>query len=243
MGCLMPYFPVDDQFAFHSKVVAAGNAAIGLWTRAGSWCKSQANGGFVPEEMISALGTKVQAMRLVSVNLWLLVPGGFRFHDWEHQSGNHAAEEEKRRRDLARERQRRYRERNAAGDVTVTVTTSVSDASVTLLPSPSPSHLVTDTQISPVPERESSPQGPDEFESIEALCTRQAGALGVEFLKVKQAIGKHAGRFPEPTGVMRIIAVVLERASLPVKSPTGLVVTAIRNDWAEWQKFLDAEVA
>ena len=33
----MPWFNVDDGFAFHRKAVRAGNAAIGLWTRAGSW--------------------------------------------------------------------------------------------------------------------------------------------------------------------------------------------------------------
>ena len=96
---------------------------------------------------------------------------------------------------------------------------------------------------SPVPEREGYPQGTDEGESIEALCARQAAALGVDYPKVKTAIGKACGRFPDPTGVMRIIATVLARATQPVRSPTGVVIAAVRNDWAEWQQFLDEEIA
>jgi hypothetical protein len=78
----MPWFKVDDNLTFHAKVVAAGNPAMGLWVRAGSWCALQLTDGFVPDHMLPALGTKAQAERLVSVRLWSRAEGGYRFHEW-----------------------------------------------------------------------------------------------------------------------------------------------------------------
>lgn len=78
----MPWFRVDDNLAFHHKVVAAGNAAMGLWVRAGSMCSAQLTDGFVPDHMISSLGGKTQAKRLVEVGLWIREDDGYRFHEW-----------------------------------------------------------------------------------------------------------------------------------------------------------------
>ena len=33
----MVWFLVDDNVTFHKKVMDAGNAAFGAWTRAGAW--------------------------------------------------------------------------------------------------------------------------------------------------------------------------------------------------------------
>lgn len=79
----MTWFKVDDNLAFHAKVVAAGNPALGLWVRAGSWSAQQLTDGFVPDHMLAALGTKQQAQRLVDVRLWERVEGGYTFHEWE----------------------------------------------------------------------------------------------------------------------------------------------------------------
>lgn len=237
----MPYFPVDDQAAFHPKFIAAGNAAIGLWTRAGSWSKAHATGGKIPSEIAQNLGKKAEINRLVFVELWTVTDGGYQFHDWTDQAGNFDADEEKARRENERERAKlrkraqREREREAGHGKSHGVT----PGGVTAPPSPSPSPIGQDTHLTPVLETAKSQQGSDEIESVESLCTRQASALGVDFAKVKREIGKACGRFPEPTGVMRIIATILDRATPPVRSPTGVVITAIRNDWAEWQQFLD----
>lgn len=80
-------------------------------------------------------------------------------------------------------------------------------------------------------------------ESVDNLCARQARNLGVDFWKVRTAIAKACDRTPEPTAVLRIIAGVLDRASEQPKSPTAFVVAAIRNDWPEWQRFIDEAVA
>lgn len=77
------WFKVDDQLAFHPKVLRAGNAAMGLWVRAGSWSADKLTDGFVPNETVAALGARTtDAERLVKSGLWDAEPGGYRFHDW-----------------------------------------------------------------------------------------------------------------------------------------------------------------
>ena len=51
----MSWFKVDDQLAFNAKIVAAGNEAMGLWVRAGSWSAAQLTNGFIPEHMAIAM--------------------------------------------------------------------------------------------------------------------------------------------------------------------------------------------
>jgi hypothetical protein len=81
----MTWFKVDDNLAFHRKVVAAGNAAMGLWVRAGSWSAQHLTDGFVPEHMVGLLGTSSQARRLIKAGLWAEVAGGCQFHQWNEK--------------------------------------------------------------------------------------------------------------------------------------------------------------
>lgn len=80
----MPHFMVDDGMPFHAKIVAAGNAAVGLWTRAGAWSQQPQNltEGFIPTQIARTLGTAAQIRRLVAVELWHEAPGGYQFHEW-----------------------------------------------------------------------------------------------------------------------------------------------------------------
>lgn len=105
----MPWFKVDDNLGFHHKVIAAGNAAMGLWVRAGSVCAQQLTDGFVPDHMVSTLGTVTQATKLVEVGLWDRVPGGFSFHGWDERQPSRADVEAERA--AAAERMRAYRKR------------------------------------------------------------------------------------------------------------------------------------
>jgi len=78
------WFKVDDSLAFHRKTVAAGNAAMGLWVRAGAWSAHQMNDGIVPASMVKSFGaTPAQVKSLIEVGLWLEEDGAFVFHDWE----------------------------------------------------------------------------------------------------------------------------------------------------------------
>ena len=78
----MPWFKVDDNLAFHQKTVAAGNSAMGLWVRAGSWCAQNLTDGHVPDHMIGRMGTQAQVEKLVSAGLWDRTKSGIVFHQW-----------------------------------------------------------------------------------------------------------------------------------------------------------------
>lgn len=79
----MPWFKVDDNLALHPKVLKAGNAAMGLWVRAGAWSSSQLTDGYIPAEIITVLGGKrADATKLVNAGLWEQTGDGYQFHDW-----------------------------------------------------------------------------------------------------------------------------------------------------------------
>jgi hypothetical protein len=78
----VPWFKVDDRLATHTKVAKAGNAAMGLWVRAGSWAALHLTDGVVPEHVLPMLGTRSEARRLVVAGLWESIDGGWRFRDW-----------------------------------------------------------------------------------------------------------------------------------------------------------------
>jgi hypothetical protein len=110
----MPWFNVDDGFAFHRKTVRAGNAAAGLWVRAGSWCAKELTDGFVPDHMVPTMGTAKQAERLVEAGLWVRddVRGGFQFHQYADDGRNFTREVVLKKREQAAEKKRKQREGN-----------------------------------------------------------------------------------------------------------------------------------
>lgn len=110
----MTWFRVDDNLAFHAKVVAAGNPAMGLWVRAGAWSAQQLSDGYVPEHIAATLGTPAQAARLVSSRLWEKVDGGFSFHEWAGENRQPTREQVESTRRKEREKKAHQR-RNAAG--------------------------------------------------------------------------------------------------------------------------------
>lgn len=120
----MPWFKVDDNLAFHHKVVAAGNPAIGLWARAGSLCAQQLTDGFIPDHMIVAMGTPAQAKKLVQVGLWDRVRGGYKFHGWDERQPSKASVEAERA--AAQERMKAYRAKKKG--VTQEASPQVSDS-------------------------------------------------------------------------------------------------------------------
>ena len=126
----MPWFKVDDGLAFHAKTVAAGNAAMGLWVRAGSWSAHYLTEGFVPDHIVTSLGTRKEAERLVTVRLWTREDDGYRFWQWSDDGRQPTREQVESDRSAARERQRKAREAAKSrrdngvthGEVTVVVT-------------------------------------------------------------------------------------------------------------------------
>ncbi|MGH3382670.1 MAG: hypothetical protein ACRDP6_48875 [Actinoallomurus sp.] len=105
----MTWFKVDDNLAFHRKTVVAGNAAMGLWVRAGSWCAQQLTDGIVPNDMIASLGNTAQAKRLVAAGLWERVEGGYRFWQWNEAGRQPTREQVEQDRAAAKTRMQRVR--------------------------------------------------------------------------------------------------------------------------------------
>lgn len=109
----MPYFLVDDDAHSHPKLLAAGDVAVGLWTRAGSYCARYLTEGHVSEAALRQLrGRRRTADKLVEVGLWTVDPDGdgWHFHQW-HAHGNRTKAQVEADRAAAAERKRRQRAR------------------------------------------------------------------------------------------------------------------------------------
>lgn len=102
------WFKVDDSLAFHAKVLAAGNAAMGLWVRAGSWSAQQLEDGVVPSHVARVMGGEEEIAALVREGLWHEVEGGYVFHQWEERQPSRA--DVLARREAEAEKKRRARE-------------------------------------------------------------------------------------------------------------------------------------
>jgi hypothetical protein len=157
----MPYFRVDDQLAFHPKAIAAGNAALGLWVRAGSWCAAHVTQGALPTHMVRTLGAQRRdAEKLVSVGLWTRTEDGYEFKDWADYQWTKEQVEAKREADRIRQSRRRASVSHA---VTPAVTNAVTNAV---------SHT---THTKPVPEvlttgaRKRATQAPTDFQITDAM--------------------------------------------------------------------------
>lgn len=196
----MTWFKVDDSFDFHPKAVAAGNAALGLWVRAGAYSSRQLTEGFIPTGLLSALDAKPRdAAALVRAGLWTVVDGGYRFHQWEQANPTRAkvlaereatAERQRRAREKAaqsrrdeardddRDEQRESQGRHGPPDPTRPVSTSSG-------------HLPSSSDL---PERED-----DDGPTTDELLERGAGRLTPAALAVEAAAFRahNAGRWPE----------------------------------------------
>lgn len=93
----MAWFRVDDALSDHPKVLAAGNAAMGLWVRAGAWSMKHLTDGFIPETVAALLGTPREVRALVASGLWVSAEGGYRFHAWDGRQPTKEEVEERRR--------------------------------------------------------------------------------------------------------------------------------------------------
>lgn len=104
----MPWFRVDDTLATHPKARAAGLPAMGLWTVAGAYASQHLTEGYVPEWYVDTWPSgRRHAERLVKAGLWIEVPGGWMFHQWDERQPTKAQVEATRK--AARDRQRKRR--------------------------------------------------------------------------------------------------------------------------------------
>jgi hypothetical protein len=121
------WFKVDDRFHHHPKAIAAGPAAIGLWTIAGSWSVDNLTDGFIPRHVLVTLTSDPNrgrlAKRLVQVGLWEQVgEDGWQFHDWGEDGRQKTSGQIKAERKATRDRQAKWREAHRNGVTNAFVT-------------------------------------------------------------------------------------------------------------------------
>jgi hypothetical protein len=88
-GSAMAWTRLDDSFYDHPKAARTSLAAIGLWTKALSYCARHLTDGFVPKLIVIELAHLPPepalnlAKELVRARLWKAVgTKGFKFHDY-----------------------------------------------------------------------------------------------------------------------------------------------------------------
>ncbi|MFC8925250.1 mucin-2 [Streptomyces albidoflavus] len=118
----MTWFKVDDTAHTHPKLLKAGNAALGLWLRAGAYAAQHLTEGVIPGVVAQLYGTAPQARKLVASGLWHAhghgcgrcpqpAAGDYVIHDFLIYNPTRARVEQER--SAAAERQKRARERAA----------------------------------------------------------------------------------------------------------------------------------
>lgn len=173
----MPWFKVDDGLSFHPKVIAAGNAAMGLWVRAGAYCAAQLTDGRLPRAMLKPLGGRTRdAERLVECGLWETVDDGWVFRGWKDFQPAKAQVEADRRATADRVAAWRERRRNGGSNAPRNaVTSTVSNGSGTPAPTrPDPTRTTEKNTSSPA-ARATVRATPGAFESFWEAFPRKVG--------------------------------------------------------------------
>jgi hypothetical protein len=83
---MMVRFYVDNDLPLHPVVQEAGNAAMGVWVRAGAWTAKHNTNGFIPAHIARKIGTGPQLRRLVEAGLFRKTAKGYRFRGWDGKS-------------------------------------------------------------------------------------------------------------------------------------------------------------
>lgn len=114
----MPHFAVDESAHAHRKVMRAGNAAFGLWTRFGSYACDYLTDGIIPAEIADAYGTAPQLKKLTALGMLHGAghqcarcpqpePGDYVLHDYLGPNASRAEIEKRREKAAEKKRQQR----------------------------------------------------------------------------------------------------------------------------------------
>lgn len=247
---MLAWFPVDDEMSFHPKIMAAGNAAIGAWTRAGAWCKKYTTGGFVPEGIAHSFGLE-ESRRLVEVGLWSVdtdpeFGAGYRFHEWTDRAGNGTAGEERARKEKERERWRKQKQaQRARGNQGGQEECPPADISAD--PPPVPACPQSQSQSNDLLLTESVSLGSnrareDETDSeAQAAAERLASAMGLDLEKIRTA-ARGIDRDLDHGRALRLATIIIAKARREPKNATAYVMGAFRQSPLEVQQVIDTEV-
>jgi len=108
----MAWFRLEDSFHPHPKVLKAGNAAVGLWVRCGTWSSEYLTDGLIPDEIVQGMGRTREVDAAITARLWVAAEGGLLMPDY--LDFNPAGSEVKQRRKRDAERKREERARGAS---------------------------------------------------------------------------------------------------------------------------------
>src|ERR1051326_2599951 len=87
--------------------MAAGNEAVGLYVRCGTYAAQHSTDGFVPEQVALLYGSRKLADTLVRAKLWRRVRGGWKMPDFLDYNPSKQAVDNERKAAAARQRRRR----------------------------------------------------------------------------------------------------------------------------------------
>jgi hypothetical protein len=108
---VMPWFRLDESFHSHPKVQQAGNAAVGLWTRCGTWSAQYLTDGVIPPDVYAHYGRTSEVERLVAAHLWVPTSGGMLMPDYLDYNPSKADVVQRRKEDAERKRDQRRDDR------------------------------------------------------------------------------------------------------------------------------------
>ncbi|MFE3326846.1 mucin-2 [Streptomyces sp. NPDC059176] len=122
----MPWFKIDDKAHSHPKLIKAGNAALGLWLRCGSYAAQHLTEGIVPGVVAQLYGTAPQAKKLIAAGLWhehghncdrcpQPPAGDYVVHDFLEDGRNTSRAKYEAEKKKARDRQAKHRESRTSG--------------------------------------------------------------------------------------------------------------------------------
>ena len=103
----MAWFRLEDNFHQHPKVLAAGNAATGLWVRCGTWSSSYSTDGFIPLNIVRTMGRRSEIERALDARLWVPTDEGVLMPDYLDYNPSRGDVERRRKQDAERKRAER----------------------------------------------------------------------------------------------------------------------------------------
>lgn len=100
----MPWVKIDDQITFNPKLMAAGNAAVGIWIRMIAHSAAQLTDGYITGavSVLIAGRSRAQINTLIATGLLHKVDGGYLLNDYLEYNPSRAEVLEKRERDRLR---------------------------------------------------------------------------------------------------------------------------------------------
>lgn len=254
----MVWFRVDDVLPFHARVIEAGNAAMGLWVRAGALSAGQLTDGFITAATARTLGSPREIKRLVEVGLWAEVDGGYQFHAWAEDGTGTKRQPTRAEVESQRKAERERKAAQRAGRKEGQQDTASRPASVPVgqpagrqpddqqesrqaseypVPSrPDPSHDSHVSQSSHAPDRE-APTDDDDGSRIRSAYWR-AWKISNPVALIA-LIAQQVDRPVTEQQAVGIVAGILSKSKTTPRSVQAYVEGSIRQSWAEIQQELD----